>query len=378
MKIPTKLPVQIVGSIVALLACAIANAALADKLPSLPGGPVTPVGRITPTPTPRVNPMGGLPGSNVPSFGPNNTATGLQALASLQAGRSNTADGVQALANSTDGNDNTAVGSLALFSDTEGSANTVSGTSALFANTSGSNNVAIGYDVMPSNTIGSNNVALGLQALGANQTGGNNTACGTSALFGNTTGSNNIAIGGNAGKNLTTGSNNIEVFDPGAAGDANTIRLGTVGTQSQTFVAGISGTAVTGGAVVVNSSGQLGVAPSSRRFKEDILDMGTASEAILALRPVTFRYRPGIDPTGAPQFGLVAEEVEQVSPDLVTRDADHQVYSVRYDAVNAMLLNEFRKQHDRVEEQGRMIANQQNAIAVLTARLDAMEKAAAR
>jgi len=326
----------------------------------------------------RINPGAGFAGSITPSTGPNNTATGLQALASLASGMNNTADGTQALANSISGNDNTAVGGLALFSDTVGSSNTASGFSALFANTSGSNNVAIGYDVMPSNQTGSNNVALGFQALGDNQTGANNTACGTSALIGNTTGSNNIAIGGNAGKNLTTGSNDIDVFDPGVAGDANTIRLGTVGTQSQTFIAGVSGTAVTGSPVVVNGNGQLGVAPSSRRFKEDIQDMGSASEAILALRPVTFRYRQGIDPNGTPQFGLVAEEVEKVSPDLVTRDADHQVYSVRYDAVNAMLLNEFRKQHDRVEEQGRIIAEQQNAIAALTARLDAMEKAAPR
>jgi hypothetical protein len=157
------------------------------------------------------------------------------------------------------------------------------------------------------------------------------------------------------------------------AGESNTIRIGTEGTQTASYIAGIYGEAVTGFAVVVNSSGQVGVAPSSRRFKTDIHEMGSASEAILALRPVSFRYKKEIDPTGTPQFGLVAEEVEKVSPDLVAHDANHQVYTVRYEAVNAMLLNEFRKQHEVVAEQSKTIAEQQKEIEALKARVDQVE-----
>src|SRR5206468_10193867 len=128
--------------------------------------------------------------------------------------------------------------------------------------------------------------------------------------------------------------------------EANTIRIGKQGTQRTTFIAGISGATVTGTAVVVDSNGQLGVAPSSQRFKDAIKPMDKASEEILALKPVTFRYKHELDPEGIPQFGLVAEDVERVNPDLVVRDADGKVYTVRYEAVNAMLLNEFLKQHN--------------------------------
>src|SRR5205814_1285299 len=162
-------------------------------------------------------------------------------------------------------------------------------------------------------------------------------------LINNTSGQNNVALGSNAAQNLTTGSNNIVVGANvvGNAGDANVIRIGTQGTQTSTFIAGISGTAVTGSTVVVNSTGKLGVAASSARFKEAIKQMDKQSEAILALKPVTFRYKHELDPEGIPQFGLVAEQVQKVSPDLVARDSEGKVYTVRYEAVNAMLLNEF-------------------------------------
>jgi hypothetical protein len=153
----------------------------------------------------------------------------------------------------------------------------------------------------------------------------------------------------------------------GNAGEANTIRIGKQGTQKSTFIAGISGTAVNGVAVVVSSNGKLGVASSSSRFKKAIKPMDKASEAILALKPVTFRYKKELDPDGIPQFGLVAEQVEKVNPDLVARDAEGKVYTVRYEAVNAMLLNEFLKEHRKVEEQGAMIAQQQKQIESLTA-----------
>jgi hypothetical protein len=158
-------------------------------------------------------------------------------------------------------------------------------------------------------------------------------------------------VGNQAGVNLTTGNNNIDIGAPGAAGEANTIRIGKQGTQKQTFIAGISGVAVTGSTVVVNSSGKLGVAASSARFKQAIKPMDKASEALLALKPVTFRYKQEIDPDGIPQFGLIAEEVEKVNPNLVIRDEEGKIMSVRYEAVNAMLLNEFLEAHRKLQEQ---------------------------
>jgi uncharacterized coiled-coil protein SlyX len=157
-------------------------------------------------------------------------------------------------------------------------------------------------------------------------------------------------LGSFAGSNLTTGNSNIDIGNPGVAAEANTIRIGTQGTQTKTFIAGITGGAVTGVAVKVNGAGQIGTAPSSQRFKTEIKPMDKASEAILALKPVTFRYKKEIDPQGSPEFGLVAEDVEKVNPDLVARDADGKVYTVRYEAVNAMLLNEFLKEHRTVQE----------------------------
>jgi hypothetical protein len=174
-------------------------------------------------------------------------------------------------------------------------------------------------------------------------------------------------LGNLAGHNLTVGSNDIDIGNVGVAGESNSIRIGTVGTQSATFIAGIHGVGVTGSAVVVNTSGQLGVAPSSARFKEAIIPMDKTSEAIHQLQPVTFRYKEEIDPDGIPQFGLIAEDVEKVNPDLVVRDEDGKVITVRYDAVNAMLLNEFLKEHKKVEEQGAMIAQQQKQIEALSA-----------
>jgi hypothetical protein len=159
-----------------------------------------------------------------------------------------------------------------------------------------------------------------------------------------------------AGQNLTTGSNNIDIGNLGVAGEAKKIRVGTVGTQTATFIAGIHGVTVAGGVgVIVGTNGQLGTTTSSERFKEAIKPMDKASEAILALKPVTFRYKKELDPDGIPQFGLVAEQVEKVNPDLVARDADGKINTVRYEAVNAMLLNEFLKQHRQVQEQQKEI-----------------------
>jgi len=183
------------------------------------------------------------------------------------------------------------------------------------------------------------------------------------------TGNSNIAVGWNAGANLTTGSNNIDIGNNGVAAESNTIRIGTSGTQTRTFIAGVNGAAVMGAAVKVNAAGQLGTAPSSARFKDEIKPMDKASEAIHALKPVTFRYKKEIDSERIPQFGLVAEDVEKVNRDLVVRDKEGKPYSVRYDQVNAMLLNEFLKEHKKVEEQGAIIARQQKQIEALTAGL---------
>jgi hypothetical protein len=214
--------------------------------------------------------------------------------------------------------------------------------------TTANNNTATGSGALLNDTTGENNTATGLNALFRNTTGTNNTATGAGALFNNATGSGNIALGVNAGVNVTTGDRNIDIGNAGVSGDAETIRIGVQGTQTRTFVAGISGSPITGTSVVVNINGRLGTVASSQRFKNDIKRMDKASEAILALKPVTFRYKEEIDPDGVPQFGLIAEQVEKVNPDLVVQDAEDKVTTVRYDAVNAMLLNEFLKEHRKV------------------------------
>ena len=305
-----------------------------------------------------------------------NTANGFEALWSNTTGNSNTANGFQALFHNTTSGANTATGSQALLSNTTGNGNTANGASALQNNTTGSFNTANGIAALASNTTGSSNTANGPSALLSNTTGGNNTANGLAALFSNTTGGSNIGLGVGAGDNLTTGSNNIDIGNAGVAAEGTTIRIGTVGTQTKTFIAGISGAGVTGVAVKVNAAGQLGTAPSSERFKDAIRPMDKTSEAILGLKPVTFHYKKELDPEGIPQFGLVAEEVEKVNPDLVAHDADGKVYTVRYEAVNAMLLNEFLKEHRKVEQQEATItelkstvAQQQKGMEVLNANL---------
>ena len=184
---------------------------------------------------------------------------------------------------------------------------------------------------------------------------------GAFALNNSNTGNLNIALGfGPQGQNLSTGSNNIDIGHPGSAGESNTIRIGGQGTQTSTFVAGIFGSNVAGSTVVVNSNGQLGVSVGSQRFKKAIEPMDKASEAVLALKPVTFRAKT--DSTNMPQFGLIAEEVAEVNPDLVVRDQKGEIYTVRYDAVNAMLLNEFLKEHRKVEEQEHKLQEQDGSI----------------
>jgi len=259
--------------------------------------------------------------------------------------------GSNALPSNTTGFFNTAVGAEALLNGSDTIHSTAIGASALTSNTDGTYNTAVGSFALETNTLGFSNVAIGAQALGSNTSGSQNVAIGASAL-GTITGNRNIGIGIAAGELLTGGSDNIDIGNrtSAGAGESATIRIGTQGTQMATFIAGISGTAVTGTTVAVNANGQLGVAPSSKRFKNDINPMEQSSEAILALKPVTFRYKAEIDPNSTPQFGLIAEEVEKVDPELVVRDKGGKPYSVRYEAVNAMLLNEFLKEHRKVEE----------------------------
>ncbi len=300
--------------------------------------------------------------------GSGNTAEGVAALAFDTAGAGNTAIGFEALFDNTTGTGNTAVGALAL-QDNVGIGNTATGFFTLGSNTTGDSNTGVGFAALNDNTTGAFNTAVGSGALFATTTANSNIAVGDSALLNNTTGSNNTAIGAGAGENLTIGDNNIDIANPGVAGESATIRIGS-GNQTSTFIAGINGTAVTGTGVVVSASGQLGVATSSARFKYEIKPMDKTSEALFALKPVSFRYKKEIDPEGTWQFGLVAEEVQNVNPALVVRDTEGKPYTVRYDAVNAMLLNEFLKEHRTVQEQGVIIARLERQIEGLIAGLE--------
>ena len=330
-----------------------------------------------------------------------NSGEGFRALFSNTTGVLNTATGVQALNSNTIGAQNTATGVNALFSNTTASYNTANGTSALFHNTTGSQDTATGVNALANNTTGPQNTATGVNALYRNTTGGSNTATGVRALFTNTTGSSNtavgfsamasatgdnvafnaavgwnalvsttananvavgdlalendtsgffnVAIGAAAGINQTTGNNNIYIGQgsTGVAGESDTCYIQEIYTNIQPVV-GVNPDYVT-----VNSSGKLGRANvSSRRYKHDIKPMHQASEKLYALKPVSFRYNKEYDATQTIAFGLIAEDVAQVYPDLVGRNPDGQPESVRYEQINAMLLNEFLKEHRKVEEQG--------------------------
>src|SRR6266550_1545024 len=336
---------------------------------------------------------------NTNTTGDFNTAIGFNALLANTIGTSNTASGVNALGTNTTGDSNTATGSGALFTNIDGLDNTAIGFQALYSNTSGGGNNAFGFQALLSNISGIRNLAVGSGALSFLTSGDSNVAVGNVALFQGVTvnfntalgrralfrsqGDQNVGLGFFAGGNLNDGGNNNYVGNVGPVprgSESNTIRIGTqtativtagnppveshpMPAHTATFIAGISGVAVMGPAVHVSSSGQLGAQASSRRFKDDIKPMDAASEVILALKPVTFRYKKEIDVDRLPQFGLIAEDVEKVNPALVARDADGKPYTVRYDAVNAMLLNEFLKEHRKVEAQEARLAKQEAALA---------------
>jgi hypothetical protein len=329
-------------------------------------------------------------------------------LSSVAWAQTNTAYGTGALSNNTTGSQDSAFGVSALEHNTTGSGNTATGWDALYFNTTGYNNTAIGIAALEANGTGIGNTATGVSALANNgkgrlntatgsnalyfNSGNDNTAIGASALQDNSSGDNNIGIGVEAGFYLTTGSNNIEIGNQGNATEANTIRIGTEGTQTATYVAGIFDTTVTGGcAVVVASTGQLGCVTSSARYKRDVRDMGDASDKLMELRPVTFLYKA--DETGTRQYGLIAEEVGKVYPELVIHGRDGEVEAVAYHMLPAMLLNEIQKQAHtnqqlarHLEEKDEQIASLQREVAAiqkenveiqtLATRLDALERQA--
>jgi len=304
-----------------------------------------------------------------------NSAVGAGALQNNTSGVLSTAIGFEALLSNTTGFNNVAVGNSALEFNTGGYWNTALGSGALFFST-GIGDTAVGDGALQDLTSGDSNTAVGLFAMGQLTTGSGNTAI--DGLYNLETGNDNIAVGTGSGHALTHGDNNIYIGNAGTMGENRKIRIGTTGTHANAYIAGISGVTVPGGVgVIINTQGQLGTVVSSERFKADIKPMDKASEALLALKPVTFRYKHDLDPEGIPQFGLVAEEVEKISPALVARDEEGKPYTVRYEAVNAMLLNEFLKEHGKVEKLESTIVQQQKEFQATVAELRSAIKAEA-
>jgi hypothetical protein len=311
-------------------------------------------------------------GSNALSLnvvGGYNTATGTGALLSSN-GSNNTAVGAESLGGNAEGDvstgsNNTAVGFMAMNHFTFGSNNTASGFESLLFDTTGNYNTASGYEALHNATTGDANVAVGSQALYSNTIASFNTALGQLSLYAVTTGGGNTALGHKAGYNIATGNNNIDIANPGVASDTEVTRIGTQGTQKSAYIAGISGVPVTGTgiAVVVNSSGQLGIAGSSDRFKTAITPMGQATGKLEELKPVTFRYKS--DAHGVRQYGLIAEEVAKVYPELVVHDPTGQIIGVRYDELAPMLLNEVQKERVTISAQNQKIATLELQVAEL-------------
>ena len=329
--------------------------------------------------------------------GSNNTGSGFSALLTNTTGEDNTANGTFALMNNTEGDDNTASGFSALQSNTTGAFNTANGAFALFSNTTARFNTAIGDEALVSNTTGFTNTATGASALDNNTQGDDNTATGAFTLSANTTGGSNVANGVSTLRSNTTGRGNTAIGSGAlffSTGDFNTALGDTAGANVRTasnvicigaplvfgedvsnscYIGSIFGQISSGGtAVFINADNKLGTTTSSRRFKEEIKPMERSSEALFALKPVTFRYKSEIDPQGISQFGLVAEDVEVINPDLVVRDKEGKVNTVRYEAVNAMLLNEFLKEHCKVQELEATVAHQQKSFARQQAQIEAL------
>lgn len=310
--------------------------------------------------------------------GDHNTASGASALFNNTTGYENTATGANALYSNTTGYDNVASGQGALRSNATGYFNTASGEQSLFFNASGNENTASGSESLYSNVGGSNNTAVGSRALYSNVSGINNTAVGKETLASNSTGSQDVALGFHAGYNIT-GSNDIAIGNDGMAGESGTIRIGTPGTHMTTYIAGIFGTPVTGNAVVISATGQLGVVVSSERFKTAIVPMTADSERFNRLRPVSFHLKT--DPEGPVQYGLIAEEVARVYPELVIHGLDGSIDGVRYDELAPLLINEVQDYQRRLDAgkaqlaaQADQLRRQRERLAVYDAKLAAIER----
>ena len=319
--------------------------------------------------------------------GNGNTAIGFGALSSnifgnndsRSTGSFNTASGAQSLYFNTTGYENTASGAGALYSNSIGTDNNAMGFHSLYLNTEGYRNSAVGSFALAANTTGNLNNATGYGALAANTSGSNNNAQGYLALASNTTGSFNTAIGEYAGYFITTGNHNIDIGNLGAASDNGVIRIG--GSATAAYISGISNSTVTGAAVYVTSSGQLGVLASSERYKTAIAPMGFTTDKLQRLRPVTFHLKN--DPKGDMQYGLIAEEVAQVYPELVIRNAAGRIDGVRYDELAPMLLNEVQKQaaeirglkrqQDRFAAQAQQLRDLQQQLVSLQAALQKLQ-----
>jgi hypothetical protein len=337
-------------------------------------------------------PDGGYPGGN--------TAEGQNALLSLTAGTYNTAIGLFSLLSDTEGGfntavgagtllannaqQNTAIGAGALLSNDTGVKNTANGTFALFNNTSGDSNTATGVGALFNNSAGFSNTANGYNALLSNTTAGDNTAIGTTALFSNTTGEFNTAVGSQTLRDNVTGDSNTAIGDSAGfniTGSGNVCIgagvNGVAGESNITRIRNVYETVATERAVYVTSDNRIGTLSSSRRYKEQITPMAKTSKAIHSLRPVTFRYKKEVDAARSLCFGLIAEEVAQINPNLVTSDREGKPETVRYEAINAMLLNEFLQEHKAFLEEHRnvqkleaTVARQQKAIEALAAGLE--------
>jgi hypothetical protein len=313
-------------------------------------------------------------------YGFYNTAAGVRALELNSSGMANTADGYTALTSNTVGNYNSGFGYGALLLNTTGSYMTAVGAYALGDNSTGESNAAFGAYALPANTAGNGNTAFGFAGLRSNTTGNNNIGFGVQSLYQNATGSNNIAMGYQAAYNVTNGSNTIEIGSVGAAGDKDMIRLGTQGTQIETLIAGIYGSTVTGSAVYVTSGGKLGVLASSERYKTAIAPMGESTEKLLQLRPVSFHLKS--DPSGPVQYGLIAEEVAKVFPELVIRDDTGAIQGVRYEELAPMLLNEMQQDHkamsDKIAAQAAELNDLKQEVHAALRQLKSMESLTAR
>jgi hypothetical protein len=320
---------------------------------------------------PKMQAVNPPPDGGYPNF---TTAEGTNALQNLGSGAANTALGWYSLFTDSSGSFNTGVGAGALALN-NGDSNTAVGTAALLLNTSGPFNTAVGTAALVHNDNGGNNTAVGAFALNGNN-GGSNTATGVNALVNNGVGSNNTATGVNALASNSSGSFNVAIGDSAGVfitGNGN-VCIGTSGTSDvddTTWIRNVYASVTFARQVYVNADDHIGTLSSSRKYKEEIKPMNHASEALYALRPVTFRYKKEIDPAGMRSFGLIAEEVGAIDPELITCDEHGSPQTVRYDAVNAMLLNEFLKEHRKVQEQAATIAQLKQGMRVLTAQLKA-------